>query len=241
VSIGAIIPVKNEFGNVESIIFGASNLSMLDEIIFIDGDSTDGTLLALVESIKNNTDKRMQVIKQRQPLGKFEAIKQAIPHLKSDHVLIWDGDNTIDYLDVSKSLDFYVESSKKRDVFLVANRLTSQRESKSFRFINLVGNHFFSILMTPILNYKLPDALSGLKIFPRYLLFNHDNCSKLLTLDRYGDLTLLSLGRKHRLMFLSVSCIYRARTYGKSSIKRISGGSNLLRVVIHLFSHRCNR
>ena len=240
-SIGAIIPIKNEFGNVESMIFGASNLSTLDEIIFIDGDSTDGTFLALVESIKNNADKRMQVIKQRQPLGKFEAIKQAIPHLKSDHVLIWDGDNTIDYLDVSKSLDFYVESSKKRDVFLVANRLTSQRESKSFRFINLVGNHFFSILMTPILNYKLRDVLSGLKIFPRYLLSNHDNCRKLLALDRYGDLTLLSLGRKHGLMFLSVPCIYKARTYGKSSINRLSGGSNLLRVVIHLFIHRCNR
>ncbi len=240
-SIGAIIPIKNEFGNVESMIFGASNLSTLDEIIFIDGDSTDGTFLALVESIKNNADKRMQVIKQRQPLGKFEAIKQAIPHLKSDHVLIWDGDNTIDYLDVSKSLDFYAESLKKRDIFLVANRLTSQRESNSFRFINLCGNHIFSTLMTPILNYKLRDVLSGLKIFPRYLLSNHDNCRKLLALDRYGDLTLLSLGRKHGLMFLSVPCIYKARTYGKSSINRLSGGSNLLRVVIHLFIHRCNR
>ena len=240
-SIGAIIPVKNEFGNVNSMVFGVCNITILDEIIFIDGESTDGTFLALVESINTNKDMRIQVIKQHEPYGKFEAIKQAIPHFKSEHVLIWDGDNTIDYLDVSKLLGVYTESLKNGDVFLVANRLTSQRESDSFRFINLVGNHIFSILMIPILSYKLRDVLSGVKIFPRYLFSNYDNCSTLFTLDKYGDLTLLSLGRKHGLRFLSVSCMYRARTYGKSSIKRLSGGANLLRVVIHLLIHRCNR
>ena len=50
-SVGAIIPLKNEFGNVESMVFGASNLATLDEIIFIDGDSSDGTFRLLTESI----------------------------------------------------------------------------------------------------------------------------------------------------------------------------------------------
>ena len=93
-SIGAIIPLKNEFGNVESMVFGASKLATLDEIIFIDGDSSDGTFLALTEFIAKKNDARMRAIIQQVPFGKFEAIKQALTVLKSDNVLIWDGDNT---------------------------------------------------------------------------------------------------------------------------------------------------
>jgi len=240
-SIGAIIPLKNEFGNVESMVFGASNLATLDEIIFIDGDSSDGTFRLLTESIAKKNDPRMRAIKQQVPFGKFEAVKQAVTVLKSDNVLIWDGDNTIDYEDVKRTLDLYSEALLMGEVFLVANRLTSQREKYSFRFINLVGNYLFSLLMTPILNRKLQDVLSGLKIFPKYLICSNNNCSKLLSLDRYGDLTLLSLGRKFKLQFLSVPCRYKARSYGSSSIKRWDGGYNLLKVVMHLLVHRCNK
>ena len=168
-SIGAIIPLKNEFGNVESMVFGASNLATLDEILFIDGDSSDGTFRLLTESIAKKNDPRMRAIKQQVPFGKFEAVKQAVTVLKSDNVLIWDGDNTIDYEDVKRTLDLYSEALLMGEVFLVANRLTSQREKYSFRFINLFGNYLFSLLMTPILNRKLQDVLSGLKIFPKYL------------------------------------------------------------------------
>jgi glycosyltransferase involved in cell wall biosynthesis len=240
-SIGAIIPLKNEFGNVESMVFGASNLATLDEIVFIDGDSSDGTFRALTEFIAKKNDARMRIIKQHAPFGKFEAIKQAVTILESDNVLIWDGDNTIDYEDVQKTLGLYSEALVSGDVFLVANRLTSQREINSFRFINLVGNYLFSILMTPILNRKLQDVLSGLKIFPKYLISSNNNCNKLLSLDRYGDLTLLSIGRKFKLQFLSVPCRYKPRSYGSSSIKRWDGGYNLLTVVLHLLVHRCNK
>ena len=240
-SIGAIIPLKNEFGNVESMVFGASNLAILDEIIFIDGDSSDGTFRALTEYIAETNDARMRAVKQQAPFGKFEAIKQAVTVLKSDNVLIWDGDNTIDYEDVKKSLDLYTKALVNGKVFLVANRLTPQREEKSFRFINLLGNHLFSLLMAPILNRKLQDVLSGLKIFPKFLISNKNNCTDLLSLDKYGDLTLLSLGRKFKVQFISVPCRYKARSYGSSSIKRWNGGYNLLKVVMHLLAHRCNK
>lgn len=238
-SLAAIIPLKNELGNVEDMVFGASRIKLLDEIVFIDGNSEDGTYEGLVKFIANHKDKRMLAIKQNLPLGKFEAIKQASRHLSSENILIWDGDNTIDYIDVRETLALYSNFQDNKSVFVVANRLTSEKESNSFRVINLIGNYLFSLLMVPVLNKKLPDVLSGLKIFPRYLLANNDNCDKLLDLDKFGDLTLLSLGRKYGLRFISVPCTYKARTYGKSSIQRWSGGKNLLSVVMHLVTHRC--
>lgn len=238
-SLAAIIPLKNELGNVEDMVLSASKIKLLDEIVFIDGNSEDGTYESLVESIAYHKDNRMLAIKQNLPLGKFEAIKQASRHLSSENILIWDGDNTIDFIDVRKTLALYSDIQHEKNAFLVANRLTSEKESNSFRVINLIGNYLFSLLMVPILNKKIPDVLSGLKIFPSYLLSSNDKCDKLLDLDKFGDLTLLSLGRKYGLKFISIPCKYKSRTYGKSSIQRWSGGKNLLSVVIHLMTHRC--
>ena len=158
-SLAAIIPLKNELGNVEDMVFSASRIKLLDEIVFIDGNSEDGTYEGLVKSIAKHKDNRMHAIKQNLPLGKFEAIKQASRQLSSENILIWDGDNTIDFIDVKKTLALYSDIQHKKNVFLVANRLTSEKESNSFRVINLIGNYLFSLLMVPILNKKIPDVL----------------------------------------------------------------------------------
>ena len=64
-------------------------------------------------------------------------------------------------------LSIYISNSAKSDFFLVANRITKDRESGSFRLTNFIGNYFFSFLMFPILGLRLPDVLSGAKIFPK--------------------------------------------------------------------------
>jgi len=236
--IGAIIPVKNESGNVREMVIAAANVQLLTQIVFIDGNSSDGTMEVLTEAIMKYGDERMSQVTQMAPYNKFSAIRQAHNLLNSDHILIWDGDNTIQYDDVCKMIDVYKKESEKKPVFLVANRISKIREDNSFRMMNLVGNHLFSFLTWPILNTRLSDVLSGVKIFPASL-FNSTNCTRILASDQFGDITLLSFARKNSLKFMQVPCSYKARTYGSSNISRLNGGFNIFRTIFHLYSHRC--
>jgi len=237
-NIGAIIPLKNERGNVKDIVYAASVTPLLNDIIFIEANSIDKTFESVIEWVDKYDDNRMSVMKQTPPYTKFEAIKQASKRLNSDHILIWDGDNTIEFTDIQKMLSIYISTSAKNDFFLVANRITKDRESGSFRVINFIGNYFFSFLMFPILGLRLPDVLSGAKIFPKKII-NDEKCSSMYTKDQFGDITLLSYGRKNNLNFLSVPVKYNKRSYGKSSISRFKGGYNMIKLIIHLRVHRC--
>ena len=236
--IGAVIPLKNERGNTKNMVYSASKIDSLNEIIFIDADSIDHTFESVTEWVKEYNDNRMLVMKQTPPYTKFEAIKQAVKNLDSDYVLIWDGDNTIKSPDIQKMLNIYKSNSNKGNLFMVANRITKDRESGSFRFVNFMGNYLFSFLMVPILGLRLPDVLSGAKIFPKKIM-SEENCLNIYTKDRFGDLTLLSYGRKNNLKFLSIPVKYKKRSYGSSSISRFRGGYNMISLIIHFIFHGC--
>jgi len=236
--LGAVIPIKNESGNVKEMVRAAKNLPTLSRIIFIDGKSSDNTVETLINCINEFGDQRMSILVQEPPYNKFSAVKQAIKVLDCDHVLVWDGDNTIQFEDVKKMIQIYLSETKVNTVFLVANRLTNLRESKSFRIINLIGNHISSIMMIPILSAYLKDVLSGVKIFPIKLI-NSKNCSTLTELDLFGDVSLLAFGRKLTVRFIQYSCNYKNRTYGTSKISRLSGGVNIIKSILHLYFHRC--
>jgi len=236
--LGAVIPVKNESGNVKEMVIAAKNLPALSQIIFIDGNSSDNTAETTNRSICEFGDQRMSLVIQDPPYNKFSAVKQGVKLLNSEHVLVWDGDNTIQFEDVQNIIDIYLSESKTNSVFLVANRLTNLRENKSFRVINLVGNYISSIMMIPILRAKLRDVLSGVKIFPINLV-NSKNCSRLLELDLFGDISLLAFGRKTSIRFIQYPCRYKNRTYGISKISRRNGGVNIIKSILHLYFHRC--
>jgi glycosyltransferase involved in cell wall biosynthesis len=241
-SISAIIPMKNEKGNVGLMISSVAELNNLEKIIFIDGDSNDGTYEFLLESIKIKNNERVIVLKQTKPFGKFNAIKQAASHIESDNILIWDGDNTIPVSDVKNIVNIYVKLVESNsNVFVVANRITKKKEKKSFRLLNLLGNYIVSFAMKLILKDKVPDVLSGVKIFPSNILTSVDNCKKAMSLDNFGDLALLSNGAKNNLQIYSVACNYQVRFYGNTSIGRWNGGFNMLKVFIHVLLHKCSK
>lgn len=238
-NIGAIIPLKNERGNVKDIVYTASLTPFLNDIIFIEANSIDQTFESVINWVTKYNDNRMSVMKQTPPYTKFEAIKQASKKLNSDHILIWDGDNTIEFADIQKMLSIYISNSANSDFFLVANRITKDRESGSFRLTNFIGNYFFSFLMFPILGLRLPDVLSGAKIFPKKIM-DEEICLNMYTHDQFGDISLLSYGRRSNLSFISVPVKYKKRSYGKSSISRFKGGYNMIKLIIHLGIHRCH-
>jgi hypothetical protein len=104
------------------------------------------------------------------------------------------------------------------------------------RFLNILGNKFFSILLSWLLNQRLKDTLCGTKVLSRSsyrtLARGRDYFGEF---DPFGDFDLLFGAAKLNLRIIEVPIRYRDRTYGSTSISRFRHGWLLLRMSIYAF------
>jgi hypothetical protein len=106
-------------------------------------------------------------------------------------------------------------------------------EDQAMRFLNLVGNKFFSIAFSWLLGQPIRDTLCGTKVLSKanYLRISA-NRSYFGDFDPFGDFDLLFGAAKLQLKILEVPIRYRARIYGETNISRWSHGLLLLRMVL---------
>lgn len=239
--IGIIVPIKNEKGNIFNMLNNVTNLEFIHKIIFIDGNSCDGSQKLMQELLLEFKDDRISFLSQVNPLGKFNAIRQAASGLDVDDILIWDGDNTIPFESTAEIIKIYLETRLFCSCIVVANRLTKIRLKNSFKLLNLIGNYFFSVITWPFFGQKIPDVFSGVKIFPKVILNNPENCHVLFNLDIYGDLAIFSSAKKSKLKVISIPCVYSPRMYGKTTLNVWTVGLNMLKVVFHIARHSCHK
>jgi len=101
------------------------------------------------------------------------------------------------------------------------------------RFLNLIGNKFFSMMFSWLLGQSIRDTLCGTKA-----LWKQDyqriaaGRSYFGDFDPFGDFDLLFGAAKLNLKILEVPIRYRARVYGETNISRWSHGLLLLRMVV---------
>lgn len=236
--IAMIIPCKNEAGNISQIFEGLKEFHNIDEFIFVEGGSTDGTQKIIEEFIQISELTNVKLIEQSEK-GKFNAIHDAVSFSKATHFVIWDADMAINIEDQQLLISVYL-LQPSRPKFVTANRLNPQIEESAMRRLNLYGNYFFSKLNYFVSQINIPDVLAGTKIFPREVLLGPNQCLKALKLDPFGDLYLLSRASKLSLHVLSLNCEYKSRNYGETKIKRWSGGLSMLRFLLHLQIHKCH-
>jgi glycosyltransferase involved in cell wall biosynthesis len=235
--ISVIVPCRNEEGNVPFLIQSLSNLTTASEVIFVEGGSSDNTFEELRLAIIKQHNANLKVIRQTGS-GKFNAVLEGSSQATSDYIAIWDGDNTIDSVDQNFLMLDYCKLNPSTS-FVTANRFNSRRDKNAFRTFNMIGNKVFSALVRVVLHQNLPDVLAGTKIFPKYILDKEFGCLGALRLDPFGDLYLIAMASKANLEFRSVDCRYQTRSYGKTNIKRWSGGWALLKCIIHFQIHGC--
>lgn len=88
----AIVPVYNEGRTIAGVLGALTSSSMISEIIVVNGASTDDTLkIARKFSPHKNPKVRIMNLKNRKG-GKGMAVKIASKNLKSDIVMLFDGD-----------------------------------------------------------------------------------------------------------------------------------------------------
>jgi hypothetical protein len=109
-------------------------------------------------------------------------------------------------------------------------------QKQSMRLLNIVGNKFFSLAFTWLLNQRIKDTLCGTKVLTK------QNYEKIVAnraffgdFDPFGDFDLLFGASKLNLKILEVPIRYHARTYGDTQISRFRHGWLLLKMTVFAF------
>lgn len=221
-SCSVIIACRNEKENICPNIERMPRLGKHTEIIFIEGHSKDGTLEEIKKQIKVFPDRDMKVLVQ-DGIGKADAIRKGIAHAQGDILMIFDADLTISPEELRK---FYDVLASGKAEFVMGSRLVYPRAEGAMRFLNLLGNKFFSSVFSYLLGQRIKDTLCAnkalfksdyLKIKNVHSLFGGD-------FDPFGDFELIFGASVYNLKIIEIPIRYSARTYGSTQISRFRHG-----------------
>jgi len=227
-SVSIIIPARNESGHIQELVSRIPHMGTAMEIIFVEGNSTDDTYEVISEYVDRNPS-ICKLIKQPGK-GKGDAVRAAFEIATGDILMILDADISVQPEDLVK---FYNLIAKGDAEFVNGVRLVYPMEDKAMRFLNLLGNKFFSNAFGWLMGQKIRDTLCGTKVLKRVDYKKiADNRKFFGDFDPFGDFDLLFGAFKQNLKIIEMPIRYNARTYGETNISRWSHGYLLLRMVI---------
>ena len=227
--VSVVVPARNEAGNIREIFRRTPEMGAVTELIFVEGHSTDRTLETIREAMEDYPEKRVQLFCQ-EGRGKGDAVRLGFARATGEILMILDADLTVPPEDLRRFYKILVEG--KGDL---ANgvRLVYPMEKEAMRFINLIGNKFFSLAFTWLLGQPLKDSLCGTKV-----LWKGDyeriaaNRRYFGEFDPFGDFDILFGAAKLSMKICDVPVRYRERSYGNTNIHRWRHGWLLLKMVL---------
>lgn len=227
-SVSVIVPCRNERGNVEDAIRRIPEMGRETEIIFVDGNSTDGTAEEIERQIKDHPERKISLIRQGDGAGKGDAVRKGFAAATGDVLVIQDADLTAPPEDLPKFLGALRDGKGE---FINGSRLVYPMETQAMRFLNLLGNKFFGTLFSWLLGQRFRDTLCGTKMIHKkdYEVIAA-NRSYFGDFDPFGDFDLIFGAVKQNLKVVEVPVTYRARTYGTTNISRFKHGWLLLKM-----------
>jgi SAM-dependent methyltransferase len=241
-SVSVIVPCRNERGNIRPAVERIPAMGRGTEIVFVDGDSTDGTVEEIETVMRESLGRReIRLIHQVPPgsqgaaaggkmlrLGKGDAVRKGFAAARGEVLMILDADLTVPPEDLPK---FYMALAEGRGECVNGTRLVYPMEREAMRFLNKLGNKFFSRLFTYLLGQRIKDTLCGTKVL---LASDYrriaDGRAFFGDFDPFGDFDLLFGASKLSLRIVEVPIRYRERTYGEIKIERFRHGLLLLRM-----------
>ena len=231
-SVSIVIPCRNERGNIEAAVNRIPQMGKHTEIIFVDGHSEDGTPEEIRRVIAVHPDKDIKFFVQDKT-GKGDAVRKGFKKASGDILMILDADLTVAPEDLPK---FYDAVASQKGELINGCRLIYPLEKQAMRLLNMLGNKFFSLAFTWLLNQRIKDTLCGTKVLKKKDYINIEkNRAFFGEFDPFGDFDLLFGSAKLNLKIIEIPIRYRARAYGETQISRFRHGWLLLKMTIFAF------
>jgi glycosyltransferase involved in cell wall biosynthesis len=197
--------------------------------VFIEGHSEDDTYAVIERAITEHPKRRARLLKQT-GRGKGDAVRLGFAHSSGEILMILDADLTVPPDDLPR---FYEALVSGMGEFVNGVRLVYPMEHQAMRFLNLLGNKFFSVVFSWLLGQPIKDTLCGTKALWRrdydLIARNRDYFGDF---DPFGDFDLLFGAAKLNLKIVDLPIRYRERQYGTTNIHRWQHGWLLLRMVV---------
>lgn len=227
-SVSIIIPCRNEEGNIEDAVERIPQLSPTQEIIFGDDKSTDNTAALVLKMAEKYPEKNIRLVNSP-GINKANNVWTCFDAAQNDVLMILDADLTV----IPEELPYFYEAiSKGYGEFINGSRLLYPMHDEAMRFFNVVGNKFFSLFFSYILDTKIKDTLCGTKVLYRT---DYQEIKKLRGTwgvdDRWGDYELIFGAAKTQLKIIDLPVHYMERTYGETKMTgRIKNGLIMLKM-----------
>lgn len=228
-SASIVIPCRNERGNIESAIRRMPKFGAAQEILFVEGNSSDGTFEEcerVRDAYKDDWD--IKVMKQ-DGRGKGDAVRKGFAAASHDVLMILDADLTMPPEALPK-YQAVIETGKAE--FVNGTRLVYPMENEAMRPLNFIANRCFAYLFSYLVNTRLTDTLCGTKVLLRkdYEVLARER-SYFGNFDPFGDFDLIFGAAKQNLKIIETPIHYKARTFGETQISRFRDGWLLLKMV----------
>ena len=216
--VSVIIPCKDEKGNIESAVNRMPKLGGHTEIIFCDDHSADGTAdeVRRMQALHPDRDIRLVtgpgICKSKNVWTGFEAAT-------GDVLMILDADLTT----MPEELPYFLELlASGRAEFVNGSRLIYPMPTGAMKGANMIGNKFFSLAFSYLLEQRVKDTLCGTKVLWRS---DWERIKPLVgtwgTMDRWGDYDLLFGAAKLNLRILDLPVHYQERIYGTTKMTKV--------------------
>lgn len=223
------LTVKNEKPIIKTLIDKIPKIADKQEIIFIEGGSTDGTHEEIQRQIEQNKDKDIKLFKQK-TIGQKEAIKTGFDNASHDVIILFEGDGTCDPDDLKY---FYKSIAENKVDYIQGTRLAYPLNNSQMPLLNKIGNIFFAVWFTWILGQRVTDVLSGIKAIDKEIYKKIINDWEYFGKnDPFGDFELLFIITKNCFKISEIPISYYPRPFGESKTKIFFHGFELFKIML---------
>jgi len=219
--VSVVIPTLNEAGNIkEALTTIHEELAYPNEIIVVDGNSTDGTL----EIVKDIVFCKLIVEPRR---GYGLALRKGMKCAKGDIIVMVDGDGTYEFKHINRLLDRMTETNAE---LCMATRMYDPK--KAMGFMNFVGNKVITWCFDFLYQQFLSDTQSGFRAISHAAIekveFKETDMS-------FATEMLVKFAKKGFKM-VEVKSIYKQRKYGKTKLRKFKSGIEIFTTMLKGFT-----
>ena len=211
-SVAIIIPTKNEVEGVKKVL-PKLNKEWADEIVLVDGNSTDGT-------VEEATKQGFKVIHQKDK-GAGNAMRLGVKNTNSDFVMFFSPDGN----HVPEDIPRLIEKIKEGYDMVHLSRFGKNSSSQDARdyFYGYFGNNMFTFLVNIFFGGNYTDSLNGFRIFKRDAFERLETQSESLVIDQETYIRAL----KKKFKSCEIDGDEPSRIGGERKMKPVSTGAQL--------------
>ena len=207
-----LVPTYNEAETIAEVVAGFRDEGF-DDVLVIDGGSTDGT-----RDLAREAGARVE---QQRGSGKGQAVREAVERIDRPYVLLVDGDSTYRPDEADRMLDPLFAGEAEH---VIGNRFANMQQGAMTR-LNRVGNRLINRAFRFIHGEDLADILSG------YRAFTRESFDRLtLSAEGFGIETEMAVEcTKHDVKTTVVPITYEPRpAASETNLRPIRDGGNII-------------